>query len=355
MRVAVLGAGAVALGNAALLCANGHEPILWSPSGRLTPGAPLVAQGAVEGRFHPGVAPSCAAALTDAEAVLIAVPGYAHRAVIDAAAPHLRAGQAVLFSSHMSFSALYLQRRTGARVPIVAWGTTITTGRREDDAAVRVSHVRARIDTAVLAPADTEAALSVCRALFGDRFVSRDGLLAIALSNLNPQNHMAIALCNLTRMEKAERWGQYTHMTESVGRLIEALDTERLAIAAALGVQVRSVHEHFRLSFGAEGDTLAEMARSLVARGADVDGPATPDSRYVTEDVPFGLWPTVRLAQTIGVPAPLHESGVRVFSALYGRDFAAENDILPELEPLAGMVEGMRETDFRPTSPAPQV
>lgn len=342
MRVAVLGAGAVALGNAALLCANGHEPILWSPSGRLASGMPLEARGAVEGRFHPGVAPSCAAALADAEAVLIAVPGYAHRAVIDAAVPHLRAGQTVLFSSHMSFSALYLRQRVDAAVPIVAWGTTVTTGRREGDAAVRVSHIRARIDAAVLPSADKEAGLAVCRTLLGDRFVPREGLLAIALSNLNPQNHMAIALCNLTRMEKAERWGQYAHTTKAVGRLIEALDAERLAIAAALGVRVRSVHQHFRLSFGAEGDTLADMARSLVARDADVAGPATPDSRYVTEDVPFGLWPTVRLAQTIGVPAPLHESGVLVFSALYGRDFTAENDILPALEPLARTVEGIR-------------
>jgi len=35
------------------------------------------------------------------------------------------------------------------------------------------------------------------------------------------------------------------------------------------------------------------------------------------------------------VPVPLHESGVRLMSALYGRDFAAENDILPQLGALS--------------------
>lgn len=346
MRVAVLGAGAVGFGTAALLCANGHRPILWSPSGRrtapLAAGAPLVARGAVDGRFHPDVATDCAAALADAEAVLIAVPGYGHRRVIDAAIPHLHAGQTVLFSSHMSFSALYLQKRLAARgvsVPIVAWGTTVTTGRQPEAGHVWVSHIRTRIDAAVLPHTDAAPALSLCRALFGDRFVLRRGLPAIALSNLNPQNHMAIALCNLTRMEKAQHWGQYAHTTEAVGRLIEALDAERLMIAAALGLEVRSVQEHFRQSFGAEGRTIAEMALWLVGHGSDVDGPATLDSRYVTEDVPFGLWPTVRLAQAAGVSAPLHESGIRIFSALYGRDFAAENDILPELEPLSETVK----------------
>lgn len=47
MRVAVLGTGGVGLAMAALLCHEGHEPIVWSPSGggtrALAEGAPLVA------------------------------------------------------------------------------------------------------------------------------------------------------------------------------------------------------------------------------------------------------------------------------------------------------------------------
>ena len=40
-------------------------------------------------------------------------------------------------------------------------------------------------------------------------------------------------------------------------------------------------------------------------------------------------------ATSAGVPVPLHESGVRLMSALYGRDFTAENDILPRLGTLS--------------------
>jgi len=66
-----------------------------------------------------------------------------------------------------------------------------------------------------------------------------------------------------------------------------------------------------------------------------VKGPTTLDTRYVTEDVPFGLLPTIRLAALAGVSAPLHESGLKMMSALYARDFAAENDILPQLGDLS--------------------
>jgi opine dehydrogenase len=342
MRVAILGAGSIAFASAALLIQNGHEPVLWSPSGQRTAalanGAPLRATGRVEGAFQPAIAASCAEAVSGAEAVYIAVPGYAHRAVIDAVVAYLRPDQPVIFSSHMSFSLLYLlQRRAeyGAAPPVIAWGTTVVTGRQTALDEVTVSNIRTKVDVAVLPKAVAPDGVALCTALFGDRFVLRGGLATIGLSNLNPQNHLAIALCNLTRMEKGEHWLQYANITPAVGRLLEALDAERLAIAAAYGASVRTLHEHFRLSFAATGDTMAEMAASLAERGADVAAPKTLDSRYVTEDVPFGLWPTVCMAATVGVPAPLHVAGVEIMSAAYGRNFAAENNILPSLGDLS--------------------
>lgn len=341
MRIAILGAGAIAFGNAALLCRDGHEVTLWSPSGKrtsaLAAGAPLTASGAIEGAFRPHVAGSCAEALATAEAAVVAVPAYGHRAVIEAAAPHLRGEQTLIFSSHLSFAALYLVElleKRGVTITIAVLGTTVTTGRQTSPDSVTVGTLRSRLDVAVLPASAVEHGVAVCRTLFGDRFSIQSGLLAIALSNLNPQNHLAIALCNLTRMELGEAWGQNRHITPAVARLMEGLDAERLSIAAALGLTVRSIHDHFHLSYGVPIGPLPDMARALAARPKDVAGPTSLDTRYVTEDVPFGLVPTLRLAALAGVPAPLHEGGLAMMSALYGRDFAAENDILPHLRDL---------------------
>ncbi len=162
----------------------------------------------------------------------------------------------------------------------------------------------------------------------------KDDILTIALSNLNPQDHMGIALCNLSRIERAEEWGQNTNVTPAVGRFLEALDLERLAIASAFGKTVRSTFDHFRLSFDISGGSVSEISSILVGRGSDPAGPKSVDTRYVLEDVPFGLIPTLHLAKAAGVSAPLHESGVRILSACYGRDFSEENDLLPDLGPL---------------------
>lgn len=338
MRVSILGAGAAAYGAAAYLAQAGHDPMLWSPSGKRTAefaaGQPLIATGAITGSFAPRAASSCADAIANADVVMLALPGYGHKFVLEAAAPHVREGQPIIISSHMSFGALYLSKllaARGIRAPIIAWGTTLSTGRQLSSTEVNVATVRQKVDMATLPESAIDEGHALCTQLFGDRFVKRDGLLAIALSNLNPQNHLGIALLNLTRMEHGEEWSQGGNITPTVGRLIEALDLERLAIAKTFDLPVKTVQEHFSLSYHVPIGGVSEMNQEMHRRGLGGSGPKTVDSRYVLEDVPFGLLPTVLLGQLTGSKATLHESGIAIFSAAYGRDFMQDNDILPEL------------------------
>ncbi|PTM91503.1 NAD/NADP octopine/nopaline dehydrogenase family protein [Mycoplana dimorpha] len=339
MRVGIVGAGSIAFGTAAFLEQQGHKAILWSPSGErtkaLAAGEALTAQGAIEGTFHPNVAPNAEALVGDAEALVIALPAYGHKSVLDAIAPHVTPSQTVIFSSHASFGALYLSRLLASRgvtATIVAWGTTVVTGRQLDPTSVNVNTVRKRIDLATLPASRSDAGFAVCQALFGDRFVDRGSLMAIALSNLNPQNHMGIALGNMTRMERGETWSQGQNVTPKVGRLLEELDQERIAIATKLGLEVRNIFQHFHLSFHVPISSISQMNQEMHEAGNGGTGPATADSRYVTEDVPFGLVMTAKLGRLAGEPADLHEAGVKIFSAMYGRDFAAENDLLLALD-----------------------
>ncbi|MCB9942065.1 MAG: NAD/NADP octopine/nopaline dehydrogenase family protein [Geminicoccaceae bacterium] len=338
LTVGVAGAGSIAFGTAALLAQYGHRPMLWSPSGSgtsgLMRGAPLVATGAIDGQFPIDVATDATGLAAASDVVILALPAYGHKTVMDALAPHLRDGQPVIISSHASFGALYLARllaARGIRSSIVCWGTTAVTGRRQSPASVQVNTVRAQVDLCTLPQSGDNEALSLCNRLFGERFRQRDGLLAIALSNLNPQNHMGIALGNMTRMERGEAWSQGQNVTPNVGRLLEALDAERLAIAEALGLEVKTIFEHFHLSFHVPVASISQMNQDMHAQGNGGTGPATADSRYVTEDVPYGLVPTVILGELVGRPARLHSAGVEIFGAMYGRDFFAENDLIEAL------------------------
>lgn len=335
MKVGIIGAGGIGFALAGFLIEAGHQAHLWSPSGQstaaLAAGAVLQVEGAFSGSYTPKIAASAAKAVTGMDAIIIAAPANAHRQLFDVITPHITAGQVVIISAHQAFGALYLARALaarGVRTPIVAWGTTVTTGSKIAADRVRISTVRAQVDMATL-PADmAQKGLDCCRALFGDRFlVRKGGLMAVSLGNLNPQNHMALALTNLTRMERGEDWPQFHYYTPAVGKLIEALDAERLAIAAALDCETRSIFDHLHLSYHLPIAPVSDMLAMLYERGATSPGPTNLNTRYVTEDCPYGLVTTALLAAKSGVAAPLHVAGIDLFSALYGRDFRAENDL----------------------------
>ncbi|MCR9110270.1 MAG: NAD/NADP octopine/nopaline dehydrogenase family protein [Rhodobacteraceae bacterium] len=337
VRVGIVGAGSIALGTAALLADQGHDPMLWSPSGKGTQGlmAGVTAEGAIDLQFSPRIAASTKTLANENDVLMLALPAYGHKAVMDALAPHIREGQHVIVSSHASMGALYLMRLLAARgvsAPITAWGTTAVTGRRQDGTVVRVNTVRSSVDLCTVPDSETGAALALCQKLFGDRFQPRGGLLAISLSNLNPQNHLGIALGNMTRMERGEVWSQGQNVTPKVGRLLEKLDLERLAIAEALGLSVKTIFEHFHLSFHVPVASISEMNQQMHAQGNGGTGPASADSRYVTEDVPYGLQLTAVLGRLVDQPAVLHEAGIEIFSAMYDRDFVRENALLEALE-----------------------
>lgn len=335
MKVALLGTGGIGLGYAALLHDRGLTPVLWSPSGKGTEafraGEELVAEGALAARFRPDIADD-ASFVRDCELVVVTVPAYGYCTIFDQVLAHMRAESIIVISAHLSLAALSVSRRLkdqGLRLPVVAWGTTALMGRRTGPASVDIGGLRKQVDMATTDSLDGERGLSVCTAAFGERFKLAHDLMSIQLGNISPVVHLANALCNLTRIEKGEVWSQYGAMTPAVARLIEALDRERLAVAQAYGVDVKSVSRHVQMTFGFDdGMPLAAMAKEVDRkRGGKPPGPRSLDTRFVLEDVPFGIVPLVRLARRVDVPVPVHDAGLTLMNALYGRDFSKENDV----------------------------
>jgi opine dehydrogenase len=348
MSTGIIGTGPVGLGLAALLSAGGKGALVWSPNGSLPEhaGSPtrVVASGAIEHEFELNLAGSAEELVGNCDVIIITVPAYGFKNIVGQIAPFLTGGHCVIISSHVPFAAQYLQSKLdgdAAGLLIVALSTTILTGRKSGPSDVTVGSVRDTVEMAVLPVEEQARGLEICGRLFGDRFSLCDNILAIALGNLNPQNHLGIALCNLTRIEKGETWIQAENVTPAVGRLLEKLDEERLAIAAALNVTTRNIFEHFSRSFGVPSGSVATMSRAMVEKGQRGCGPVSLETRYILEDVPYGLVPTVWFGKVTGVPVPLHQAGVDLFGALCDRDFFSMNEMMNELKATAGTDDGL--------------
>jgi len=343
-RVAVVGAGPVGRATAAYLAMHGHEAGLWSPSGRST--VPLALRARAQGRGRIVVTGALqgeadVAILRDpdeiaaCEVVVIAIPADAYAAVLPRVLPALHAGQTVIVSGALSLVPLWIHERAGtpqARPLVAAWGTTLATARRAAGADVEINTLRARFDVAAIPSARIDEAVSTCRTLFGDRFGRADNVLATTLSNINPVAHAAEALPNLTRIERGEEWFLFDCLTPAAARIAEAIDRERLAIARGFGLAVRSIEEHYHLSYHVPRGTVAEIAAAIHARDAAPPGPTTLDHRYILEDMPYGLVFFEALARRVDVPTPVTSAAITFAGAAYGRDFRAANALLADLD-----------------------
>ncbi len=334
MRLAVLGAGPIGALSAALAAKGGHEVALVSPRGAPRMGAPQ--GGHIGWRCTGGLDWEGEVALLDSLArladwpvILLAIPGNAYPAVLPALRDVLRPGHTVICGGALSLAPLWLAERTPAEV--VAWGTTLGTGRILPDRTVQVGTLRGRFEQAALPAARADALLALTQKLFGDHFTPVGSLLVPLLSNINPVAHAGQVIPNLSRIERGEAWQLFDHFRETGGRIAGAIDAERIAIAAAYGVQVRSLARHYHLSYHVPEGSIAEIAASIEAAGLGPRGPARLVHRYLDEDVPFGLVVYETLGALAGVPTPMLSAAITLLSCAADRPFRTLNPLPGDL------------------------
>lgn len=325
MRLSVLGAGAIGPAAAALAAARGHDVALWSPSGRGTAGIgrSIFAEGALDCTVPLRVVHDLGDALQGAEVALLAVPAYAHPALLPRIAAAAAPGLTLLIAPAAALAPLAfdaMRAALGPRPPVGALATTPTTARRIGPDRVRIPAIRTTVDVAALPAAAAPEVAALATALFGHACSVAPNVLHTALANANPIIHAALALVNATRIERAETWPQYELMTPAACALMLALQEERDRLAAAFGLEVLSLAESLQRASGIPLRPLREMGPAIAAAGRSVNGPSSMDTRYVTEDVPYGLAFYLWLAARKGIAMPRTEATVTLLETLWQRE-----------------------------------
>ena len=295
MKVAILGAGSVALATACRLAAAGHDVHLWSAFAderEALGNGVLTADGMLAGRLRITVCEEVGSSIAGAPLVVIAAPAFGHETLMAAAAPHLRSDQDVLIHPVTGLSSLLLSRMMASRretPTIIDASTSLFTARKTGPCSVRVLKVKDVIDLAAIPASRGPRALARLAGIFGDRFRLEPNALAVSLNNHNPVYHVAPVLCNLSRAEKRENWIFWEGITPGVARLVKLVDDERLRLVRRFGTTEIPVADYFRQAHGAVGADLPEIFASLAETLKGPVGPQTFDHRFVTEDVPFAL------------------------------------------------------------------
>ena len=159
--------------------------------------------------------------------------------------------------------------------------------------------------------------------------VAAPSVIASGFTNANAMLHVANCVANAGKIDRGEAYKFYAEgVTPAVARLYGAINAERVAVAAALGVSVPTLEEWFERTYGVRGADLPETCRLLTTNG---DGPyqatGTPrswDHKYIAEDVPAGLIPMRELGRAAGVSTPAIDAVIALAMILAGTDFAAD-------------------------------
>lgn len=351
MKIAILGAGNVALANACYLSNAGHEVCIWSSFPEecqaLSKARTIAYEGVMSGTASVSVSLDVRACIEGADVVMICAPAFGHQTLMAAACPHVTEGQDIVIHPVTGLSSLLMSRMLKARKvrpTLVDLSTSLFTTRKTGPASVRLLRIKDVIDVATIPFERGKAAMARLETLFGKRFRLESNALAISLNNHNPVYHVAPLLCNLSRAEKKEDWIIWENITPGVARFVKIVDEERIAVVRHYGTTEIPIEQYFRQSFGVDGKDLDEIFRAVAVKLKGPIGPQDFNHRFILEDVPYALVFYHSLGRVAGIEMPITESLIRITSALYRRDFIKEGHTVEALG-LAGLdARGIVET-----------
>ena len=251
-------------------------------------------------------------AVNGADVVMMVLPSLYHEAMARQMIPYLKDGMTVLLHPEsscgaMAFKAVMDEMGCKAKIVLGAAGTLLYSTRIQSPGEVYVFGIKSEVPMAALPASDNEKLAEAIRPAL-PWFVLVENTLKTSLGNINAMLPPAPKLLNTSRIE-ADPFVPFQYywegMTPSVGKYVEAMDQERIAVANAVGLELRTIREDYVAMYRC-GDKDTPLYR-LCKNNPGYEGIMTSNTlatRYVLEDIPFSLEPIQAIARVAGVPTP---------------------------------------------------
>ncbi len=345
-RFCVLGAGPGGMAMAGHLALMGRRVNLFTRNAERL--APVIARGGVDvtGEINgfaklDVVTTDAEKAIEHAEVLMVVVPATAHRSIAQLIGPYIRDGQIILLNPGRTGGALEFAQvlrtvNSGVRPYLAEAQTLLYASRLTNPGQVHIYGIKNSVALAALPAYQTADILPIIRSAL-PQFVPGDNVLKTGLDNIGAIFHPAITLLNCARIEDTKGDFQFylEGVTPAVATILETIDQERVAVAAALGIRANTAREWLYLAYNAAGKTLIEAMRANPGyRG--IKAASTVYHRYISEDVPASLVPLASIGEMLGVHTPAMKSVIYLASVMHGVDYWTNGRTVEKLG-IAGM------------------
>lgn len=196
-------------------------------------------------------------------------------------------------------------REWGVEAPRVAESTGFPVSGTRSGAVLHCHTVKHRLPMAA-ERADETAQLHEIFVQLLPELVPSD-LVTTSLTNTNHAIHPPIVMLNAVRIQNGESFIFYrSGISQAAGRLIDALDAERLQLVDRLGGEATDIQQWFLRFYGPEGMAGTGVIECLKTFEpfAESAAPTTLDYRYLIDDVPHGIAQWSALAHALSIPVP---------------------------------------------------
>jgi len=273
--------------------------------------------------------------ISDADLIMVVVPALAHHWIAEQAAPFLKDGQIIVLHPGRTLGALEFKQvltkmKIKADVIISEAQTFIYASRAVGPSQVKIFGIKHSIPVASIRAHLIPLVISQLRKFY-PQFVPGDNIFKTSFDNIGSIFHPALCILNAGWIEDDADF-QFYHegATESVARVLERADNERIAVAEALGIRAISARQWFYMAYSTAGSTLFEaMRKNPGYRG--ILAPHTLKMRYLEEDIPFSLVPISSVGKMFNIPTPTTNSLIQLASVLNNRDYMAEGRTVERL------------------------
>ena len=257
-------------------------------------------------------------------------PAYSTRPFAEACKPYLKPGQIVIVNPSSCGGSVEFKNGAGLDLQdgniVVAETSTLPYAvRLLEPGKIKIfNKLKGGLLLAAVPAQYNDYVLDKVRDVYPAMSMAKN-ILQTSLQNGNPVIHPAITLMNVGLIERTKGNFDFYHdgVTPAVGRLVEGVDREGIAIGKKLGVEVIPDPE-----LGVIQGYMTEATYDngfITAPGfAGVKAQSSLDYRYFNEDVGYGLVFIQKLGEQVGVATPVMSAVITLVSLLMNRDYLSE-------------------------------
>ncbi|MBB5446942.1 MULTISPECIES: NAD/NADP-dependent octopine/nopaline dehydrogenase family protein [unclassified Paraburkholderia] len=325
--VSIIGAGNCGCAFAADLASRGFEVLLYgNPDHRrnidaIRANGRLLASMAITGEFYPTVTTDMAEAVDFSRFLVIAVPAYAHDDLIGDLKGFDLSRHVIIVNNANFFSPMG-SRELNPQAVLETNSSPYASSVR--DGEVRITGIKNCLPIAAFSNAMDEKQLSQITAIFPERLLWWDNIFAIGMQSNNGVIHPVGGILNTGWIEstKGDFFFYRDGISPSVGRVVEALDNERLKIGEAFGFRLPTVLEEMIGFYGGDCANFSDFAfQSKTHNSTKVKTPDRMQHRYICEDIPYILVPWYELGARVGIESRAIKAVIEIASSINGVNY----------------------------------